>query len=70
MSCSFQLQAVIDFYGFEAESVCPWEVADLGDLRWMRLSAKMTQPEIGAFFAQLASYNQIDRAVVRRSCGR
>jgi hypothetical protein len=62
MSCSFELRAVIDLYGFEIEPTCPWEVADLGDLRWMRLSAKMTQPEIGAFFARLISYNHIERS--------
>jgi hypothetical protein len=62
MSSSFQLHAVIEFYGFDAESACPWAVADVGRLRWMRLSAEMAGEEIGAFFAQLVGYNQIDRS--------
>jgi hypothetical protein len=62
MSSSFQLHAVIEFYGFDAESACPWSVADLGESRWIRLSAEMAEAEIGAFFAQLVSYNQIDRS--------
>jgi hypothetical protein len=59
-SSPFQLQAVIEFYSLDVESVCPWEIAEIDGLVWMRLSAEMTQPEIGLFFAQLASYNQID----------
>jgi hypothetical protein len=65
MSSSFQLQAVIEFYGFEAKSACPWEVGEISGLSWIRLSAEMTQPEIGAFFAQLAGYNRIDRSQSR-----
>jgi hypothetical protein len=62
MSTSFQLQAVIEFYSFEAESECPWEVAEIDEFARIRLSAEMTQPEIGAFFAQVSGYNQIDRS--------
>jgi hypothetical protein len=67
MSSSFQLQAVIEFYGFDAESVCPWEIADIAGFAWIRLSAEMAQPEIGLFLAQLAAYNQIDLLDSRRS---
>ncbi len=60
MSSPFQLQAVIEFYSFDVESACPWEIVELDGLTWIRLSAEMKQPEIGLFFAQLARYNQID----------
>jgi hypothetical protein len=60
ISSPFQLQAAIEFYSLDVESACPWEVAEIDGLAWIRLSAEMTQPEIGLFFAQLASYNQID----------
>jgi hypothetical protein len=60
MNSPFYLQAVIEFYGLAAESACPWEIAKLDGFAWIRLSAEMTQPEIGLFFAQLAHYNQID----------
>lgn len=59
MNSPFHLQAVVELYGLYAESVCPWEIAEI-DESWLRLSAEMTQPEIGLFFARLASYNQID----------
>jgi hypothetical protein len=65
MTYSFQLQAVIEFDSVEAESACPWELSEIDELSWIRLSAEMTQPEIGAFFAQLAGYNQIDRSQSR-----
>lgn len=60
MSSSFQLQAVIEFYGFEPEFACPWEITELAGFAWIRLSAEMAQLDIGLFFAQLAAYNQID----------
>ena len=60
MSSSFHLQPVIEFYGFDAESSCPWEIAEITGFEWIRLSAEMSQSEIGLFFAQLAVYNQID----------
>jgi hypothetical protein len=62
MSSSFHLQAVIEFYGVEPESACPWEVVGSRELSWIRLSAEMSELEIGAFFVQLAGYNQIDRS--------
>jgi hypothetical protein len=65
MSSSFQLKAVIEFYSSEAEPAWSWEVSEISELSWIRLSAEMTQPEIGAFFAQLADYNQIDRSQSR-----
>ena len=60
MNSSFQLQAVIDFYDFDAESSCPWEIAEITGSDCIRLSAEMSQPEIGLFFAQLVRYNRID----------
>jgi hypothetical protein len=60
MSSPFQLQAAIESSGFDVESACPWEIVEIDGLAWIRISAEMTQPEIGLFFAQLASYNQID----------
>ena len=60
MNSSFQLQAVIDFYDFDAESFCPWEIAEITGSDCIRLSAEMSQPEIGLFFAQLVRYNRID----------
>jgi hypothetical protein len=60
MSSPFQLQAVVELYGLDAQSTFPWEIAEIDSFVWIRLSAEMTQPEIGLFFAQLARYQQID----------
>ena len=70
MNSPFQLKAVIEIYGFDAEFACPWEISEVDGFAWLRLSTEMTQREIGLFFAQLVSYNQIDlsenRAVILR----
>jgi hypothetical protein len=62
MSSSFQLQPVIEFYYVDGESPCPWEVTENSGFTWIRISAEMTQPEIGAFFSLLARYKQIERS--------
>ncbi len=59
MSSSIQLQAIVEAPNYEDEFLCPWEVAEFEPLSRIRLSAKITYPEIGLVFAQLAKCNKI-----------
>ena len=61
MNASPHLQAIVEVCQDKNKPLCPWTTtADFKRCRFIRLSGKMTEQEVGLIIAELVTYNQLD----------